>query len=107
MKDRSTQSDCQNDQAAAGSRQGQPRRPSLLRRLLHAPLAQFLALGALLFGLDAVVNSRARSNEEFKIVVTAERVDQLRQSFAAQVQRPPTAEELDAMIEEHVREEML
>ena len=74
-------------------------------KLLREPLLHFLVLGAglfLLFGL--VDDSEERSAD--RIVVTPGQVDRLVQGWARTWQRPPTREELDGLIEEHIREEV-
>lgn len=63
-------------------------------------------LGLLLFGLYAVVNDdSSRSAEE--IVISQARLSALNANFEKTWQRPPTAEESQALIDAWVREEIL
>lgn len=76
------------------------------KKFLHEPLLHFFGLGLLLFVLFAVVNDDSgRSAEE--IVIDQVRVSGLSANFEKTWQRPPTAEELQNMIDTWVREEVL
>jgi hypothetical protein len=75
-------------------------------RLLRDPLVHFLALGAALFAVSAWRGESVSTGRE-RIVVTAEQVAQARAAAAALQGREPTAEELDALIEPTVRDEVL
>ncbi len=71
---------------------------------LREPLLHFLALGAGLFLLYGAV---AGPVEEASVVeITAGQVEQLVQGFQKTWQRPPTAAELDGLIEDRIREEI-
>jgi len=76
-----------------------------VRRLLHEPLVHFFVLGAALFGLFALVGRPSAERQE-RIVVTPGQIKNLAATFARTWQRPPTALELDALIEDHVRDEV-
>ncbi len=77
-----------------------------IRKLLSEPLAHFFVLGLTLFVLYAVVNDDSgRSAEE--IVVDQGRLSGLVANFEKTWQRPPTADELQNMIDNWVREEIL
>jgi hypothetical protein len=76
-----------------------------LRRLLHEPLVHFLVLGAGLFALFALVGRPAGERRE-RIVVTPGQIESLAGTFARTWQRPPTPLELDALIEDHVRDQV-
>src|SRR5262245_23761353 len=78
---------------------------SRVRRLLHEPLVHFFVLGAALFGLFALVRRPSVERHE-RITVTAGQVESLAGTFARTWQRPPTPLELDALIEDHVRDEV-
>jgi hypothetical protein len=75
-----------------------------LIRLLREPLLHFLVLGAALFGLFSLVGKEAE--EPAKIVVSAARIANLTNGFARTWQRPPTGEELKALIEDYIRDEV-
>jgi hypothetical protein len=75
--------------------------------LLREPLVRFLLLGAALFALDAWLRPAADAAAGGEIVVSEARVRSLAHNFRRTWQRPPTPEELDALVREHVREEVL
>lgn len=77
-----------------------------LRKLLREPLLHFFLLGALLFALFAILNRDAMRSPD-SIEVDAARIAALRTQFERVWQRPPTAAELDALIDTWIREEML
>jgi hypothetical protein len=78
----------------------------LIVRLLREPLLQFLALGAVLFALYELAGKRdARAPE--KIVVSASQVANLGDGFMQTWRRPPTAQELQSLIENYIRDEVL
>jgi peptidyl-prolyl cis-trans isomerase C len=70
------------------------------------PLVHFLALGAVLFALYAVFNQADQSSLQ-RIEVTAGDIQHLQTIWERQWQRPPTAAELQGLIEAHIREEVL
>jgi hypothetical protein len=77
-----------------------------IKKLLNEPLAHFFVIGLLLFVLFGLVNNDSgRSAEE--IVVGQGRISGLVANFDKTWQRPPTAEELQNMIDTWVREEIL
>lgn len=78
----------------------------LAARLLREPLLHFLVLGAALFGLFAGVG-REGDPAERRIVVTAGTVRHLSALFERTWRRPPTPAELEGLVADHVREEIL
>lgn len=77
-----------------------------MKKLLHEPLVHFLMLGAavfLLFRLAATPGVPA----DGRIVVASGKIEQLVTAFVRTWQRPPTVQELDGLIEDHVRDEVL
>jgi hypothetical protein len=80
---------------------------SMLRSLAREPLVQFLLLGAALFALDAWLRPPASTPGATEIVVSEARIRNLAQNFSRTWQRPPTREELDGLVEAHLREEVL
>jgi len=76
-----------------------------MRRLLKEPLLHFLLLGAGLFLAYGLRQSRD-GGEPRRIVVTLGEIEQLATGFAKTWQRPPTHEELDALVRDRVREEV-
>lgn len=68
------------------------------------PLLVFLLIGAGIFGADAWLGGDA---DERVIVVPQSQVDRLAALWEAQMARPPSAGELNALIDDHVREEVM
>ncbi len=77
----------------------------MLRKFWSEPLLHFLLLGLLLFGFYQLVAPEGRTGRE--ITVTDGTVAMLSQRHALVWQRPPTSSELNALIEAHIREEIL
>ena len=73
--------------------------------ILREPLVHFLVIGAVLFALFRLVDDAPPSTGE--IVVTRGQIDQLATSFRLVWQRPPTEQELQSLIEDLIREEVL
>lgn len=76
-----------------------------MAKLLREPLLHFLALGFALFLAYGWLSGRGVLAGD-RIVITHGRVEQLAAGFEAIHQRTPTANEMDGMIEESVREEI-
>jgi len=74
-------------------------------KLLREPLVHFLALGLGLFLLFGVVGD-SDDAATGRIVVSTARVAQLTEIFTRTWQRPPTEQELEGLIEDHIREEV-
>jgi len=75
-------------------------------KLLKDPLVHFLLLGAALFAIAAYRGQSISTGRE-RIVVTAEQVEQARAAATVLQGREPTAEELAALLEPIVRDEVL
>jgi hypothetical protein len=78
---------------------------NMAKRLLREPLVHFIAIGGLLFVLYTVVSGPAPAPRN-RIVIEAERISQLVDSFEAARRRLPTEDELLALIEGFIREEV-
>ncbi len=76
-----------------------------LLRVLREPLLHFLAIGGLIFVLFAAMSEPGPEPAD-TIVVGPERIEQLARGFQAVWRRPPTDDELRAMIDDFVREEI-
>jgi len=76
---------------------------------LKEPLLHFLLLGGALFALFQSVGGFVSPDIEQtdEIVVTAGRIDSMSQYFGKVWQRPPTEQEIEGLIQEHIREEVL
>lgn len=87
-----------------GAMPDRPRRASLLRE----PLVHFVAMGAILFGAHAAVSSPpAAGAEAAPILVSEAFVEGLRVQHRRRSGRAPTADEVEALVRQHVREEVL
>ena len=72
------------------------------------PLVHFLLIGAALFGIFAIWGGGAPpAAGRYLIVITPGLIQNLQVSFERSQQRPPTAQELQGLIDTYVREEIL
>lgn len=78
----------------------------LLGKIFREPLVHFLFLGLLLFVLYAAVAPRQDDSEE-RVVISQALVNEIAQAFQATWQRPPTAQELQGLVDSRVREELV
>ncbi|MGR9089306.1 MAG: peptidylprolyl isomerase [Gammaproteobacteria bacterium] len=76
-----------------------------LMRLLREPLVHFLLIGGLLFVLYTAVSDPAPAPVN-SIVIAPERVTQLAAAYEAVWRRPPSDDELRALVDNFVREEV-
>ncbi|MGH8761509.1 MAG: hypothetical protein ACREVW_18715, partial [Burkholderiales bacterium] len=76
-----------------------------MKKLLREPLLHFVLLGAALFAVFGMMKQRG-GVEPGNIIITQGRIEHLATGFARTRQRPPTAEELEALIRDAVREEV-
>ena len=76
----------------------------MIGRLIREPLFHFLILAGLIFLVHGVFAERTVPEEV--IVVTPAKVEQMASIFARTWQRPPTADELKGLIDDHVKEEI-
>jgi parvulin-like peptidyl-prolyl cis-trans isomerase-like protein len=76
-----------------------------VRRWLREPLLHFVLLGALIFAGYTLV-SRDGGDRADEILVTQAQLAMLATTFAGTWQRPPTADEMDGLIRDYVREEV-
>jgi hypothetical protein len=89
-----------------------PERPRAWRRLLGEPTLHFLVAGALLFAVypwlaPSTVERTEADGSERAVVVDAARIRSLADGWAEAWQRQPTQAELDGLVEEEVRSEIL
>lgn len=78
----------------------------LLRRILREPLVHFLFIGLLLFVLFNWLSAQQGGSER-RVVLSGAMVNEIAQGFQTTWQRPPSAEELQGLLETRVREELL
>lgn len=77
-----------------------------LKRAVREPLVHFLAIGAALFVLNGLINGPDEGPESDTIVISAGRVNQIAESFVLLSGRAPTREELQALVDDFVSEEV-
>jgi hypothetical protein len=77
-----------------------------MKRVLSEPLLHFLVLGALLF-VGYGLTHRDDAPEAGHIVVTQGKIASLRASFTRVRQRPPSPSELEGLLQDSIREEVL
>jgi hypothetical protein len=76
-----------------------------VKKFLREPLVHFLLLGAVLFVAYGTMAKRT-SNEPGKIVISQFQIEHLAEGFARTWLRAPTAEELEGLIRDYIREEV-
>jgi peptidyl-prolyl cis-trans isomerase C len=82
-------------------------RCSVFGRWLREPLLHFVVAGFALFAIYGGLRSGSEKKESRRIEITADDVRRIEISWLARWQRPPTAAEMDGLIEEQVKEEIL
>lgn len=78
----------------------------LANRWRSEPLFHFLLIGLALFIAYSLIAPKAPQTSANRIELTADDLNQLRISWAAQWQRPPTPDEMRGLIDEKVRQEI-
>ena len=76
-----------------------------MRRILREPLVHFLVLGAALFAAFQLAGDRGEATQG-KIVITSGKIEHMVTGFSRTWRRPPTAKELDGLVEDYLREEV-
>lgn len=76
-----------------------------LKRLLREPLFHFIIIGSLFFWAYSALNDTTGARPE-NIIISSDRISQLRIGFNSVWKRIPTESELNSLIEEEVREEV-
>jgi len=77
----------------------------MLWRLLREPILHFLAIGGLIFVVFAALDDRQEPTADV-IEVTPERIDQLAAGYRSVWKRMPSTDEIDALIEAYIQEEV-
>jgi hypothetical protein len=77
-----------------------------MRKLIREPLFHFLLLGAVIFFIAGRSRSIAVPSGE-KIVVTQSQIESIVVGFSRTWMRPPTREELQGLVNDYVRDEVL
>jgi hypothetical protein len=76
-------------------------------KLLREPLVLFLLIGALLFGVSALVGTGPMPESDRRIIVNSGRIQNLKISFRRAEGHDPTPAETQGLIDDYVREEVL
>jgi len=77
-----------------------------LRKLLREPLVQFVLIGVSIFLLSEIVGD-SRDETQPTIIIDAGEVERIVQVWQRMRMRPPTDAELDELIDEHIRGEVM
>lgn len=78
----------------------------VFRRAIREPLVHFLAIGLALFLANSLINGPDQGPAGETIVISEGRVNQIAESFLLLSGRPPTREELAALVDDFVSEEV-
>jgi peptidyl-prolyl cis-trans isomerase C len=76
-----------------------------MRRILKEPLFHFLLLGGLIFFVASFVYNKNRKDER-TIVISNEKIGNIIRLYTITAGAPPNKTQLDAMIEDYIREEV-
>lgn len=79
----------------------------MLQRLIKEPLVHFAIAGIAIFGLFALLDDTPEPVAPNQIVVSVADAQWLVDQYEATWRRPPRPDELDALIDEFIKEEML
>ena len=78
-----------------------------LTQLAKEPLVQFLVIGACIYGAYALYGAPDKDASDRTIVIDKARIESFIGGWKQRFNRPPTAQELDAIIQQFVREDIL
>lgn len=78
----------------------------MINKLIKEPLVHFIAAGIVLFILFGVVGSND-SEQEKVVQISKGQIDLMHSHWSRQLGRPPTEKELQGLIDDHIREEIL
>ena len=78
-----------------------------LTRLFTEPLVQFLIIGACIYGAYALFGTPEENFRDTTIIVDANRIDAFIGQWESRWNRPPTRQEIDGIIQQYVREDIL
>ena len=77
-----------------------------MKTLLRSPLVHFVAIGTVIFVMYELLRGSA-VNDNRRIEVGEQQIARLREMWMASWKRPPTERELDGLIDNFIREEVL
>ena len=75
------------------------------KKLVREPLVHFLLIGGALFVIFGLFNDPAGQGAD-RIVITSGKIEFLKANFTRTWQRPPSEQELQGLVESHIREEI-
>jgi hypothetical protein len=78
-----------------------------LTRLFTEPLVQFLIIGACIYGAFSLFGTPEEDFRDTTIIVDANRIDAFIGQWESRWNRPPTRQEIDGIIQQYVREDIL
>ena len=78
-----------------------------LTRLFKEPLIQFLIIGAAIYGAYALFGAPEEDFRDTTIVVDSNRINSMISEWEARWNRPPTRKEIDGLIQQYIREDVL
>jgi len=98
----------ETSESALDESQTGPKPPTLVHRWLREPLLHFLLAGALIFAIYQLLNPAAsRTDRTSQIVLTKDDLRQLAVHWLAQGRPLPTPDQMHALIEQRVSQEIL
>lgn len=78
-----------------------------LNRILKEPLVLLILIGGCIFGAYQLFQKREKESEQAKIHINAGQIDGMIMQWEKRWNRPPTREEVEGLIQQQVREEIL
>ncbi len=76
-------------------------------RLFKEPLIQFLIIGACIYGAYGLFGAPPEEDADLTVLVDANRINSFTAQWQSRWNRPPTRAELDGIVNQYVREEIL
>ncbi len=82
---------------------------SKIEKILKEPIVYFFVLGCVVFGLHSFLNhdTQDESAASFRVQVTSADIEWLRSSWKARMLRQPTPQELQGLIDNYIRDEII
>jgi len=80
-----------------------------MKKILKEPLIYFFVLGFVVFGLHSFLNreKQGRGEDPFTVEIASTDVEWIRSTWEARMKRQPTQQELQGLIDRHIRDEIL
>ncbi|UCD91330.1 MAG: peptidyl-prolyl cis-trans isomerase, partial [Desulfobacterales bacterium] len=77
-----------------------------MKKLYREPLLHFLIIGAMIFVVFSIANKNENTVSNNKIVVSKAEIERLSDTWSKKMNRPPTENELQGLIESYIKEEV-